>query len=379
MMSQNPETIIRRGISQSHDAIQAVHELWEQIAHEGMSVCVAFCSSKYDLNDLGKELKARFSCPVICCTTAGEIGPNGYDEWSLTGLTITSPHLQVYSRLIENVSEFSSEKLNSLAVDLNSQLVSAKSRMPAAKAFGLLLIDGLSVAEEPVISTLYSLFRDLPIVGGSAGDDLKFNRTQVYIDGEFKSNCACFTVFVTTLPFEVFITQHFYPTDKKFVITAATPETRTVQTINGRPAADEYARLVGVTRDELNADVFSRFPCLLRIGGDYYVRSPQKINPDGSITFFCAIEKGLVMTIGAGKNIEENLDHVLRDVEQRNNTQVIIGCECILRRLEVLQKDLWDSTSRILARHKVIGFNTYGEQYNSVHVNHTFTGVAIGT
>ena len=31
-----------------------------------------------------------------------------------------------------------------------------------------------------------------------------------------------------------------------------------------------------------------------------------------------------------------------------------------------------------LRRQRVIGFNTYGEQYNGMHVNQTFTGVAIG-
>jgi hypothetical protein len=33
---------------------------------------------------------------------------------------------------------------------------------------------------------------------------------------------------------------------------------------------------------------------------------------------------------------------------------------------------------RIFAENKVIGFATYGEQYNAMHVNQTFTGVAIG-
>jgi hypothetical protein len=27
----------------------------------------------------------------------------------------------------------------------------------------------------------------------------------------------------------------------------------------------------------------------------------------------------------------------------------------------------------------VVGFSTYGEQYNGIHVNQTFTGVAIGS
>ena len=33
---------------------------------------------------------------------------------------------------------------------------------------------------------------------------------------------------------------------------------------------------------------------------------------------------------------------------------------------------------RFLARHRVVGFCTYGEQYNAMHVNQTLVGVAIG-
>ena len=31
-----------------------------------------------------------------------------------------------------------------------------------------------------------------------------------------------------------------------------------------------------------------------------------------------------------------------------------------------------------MAKNNVIGFATYGEQFNAMHVNQTFTGVAIG-
>jgi hypothetical protein len=34
--------------------------------------------------------------------------------------------------------------------------------------------------------------------------------------------------------------------------------------------------------------------------------------------------------------------------------------------------------SELLQANKVIGFATYGEQYNGMHVNQTFTGVALG-
>ena len=57
--------------------------------------------------------------------------------------------------------------------------------------------------------------------------------------------------------------------------------------------------------------------------------------------------------------------------------ETIIACDCILRRLEVEQVQGLREMSRILAGNNVVGFSTYGEQFNSVHVNQTFTGVAI--
>jgi hypothetical protein len=36
-----------------------------------------------------------------------------------------------------------------------------------------------------------------------------------------------------------------------------------------------------------------------------------------------------------------------------------------------------ENVGRLLATNKIIGLSTYGEQINSVHVNQTFTGVAI--
>jgi hypothetical protein len=33
----------------------------------------------------------------------------------------------------------------------------------------------------------------------------------------------------------------------------------------------------------------------------------------------------------------------------------------------------------LFQRNNTVGFSTYGEQYGGVHVNQTFTGIAIGT
>ena len=49
-----------------------------------------------------------------------------------------------------------------------------------------------------------------------------------------------------------------------------------------------------------------------------------------------------------------------------------------LRRMEIEALGLEAEASRLLRHHRVIGFNTYGEQHHGMHINQTFTGVVIG-
>ncbi len=50
----------------------------------------------------------------------------------------------------------------------------------------------------------------------------------------------------------------------------------------------------------------------------------------------------------------------------------------MLRLLEIEQKGIKAKIGQIMTDNNVIGFSTYGEQFNAMHVNQTFTGVAIG-
>ena len=183
----------------------------------------------------------------------------------------------------------------------------------------------------------------------------------------------------TACPIKVFRFDHFKPTDRKMVVTAADPQRRLVTEINAEPAAPEYARLVGLDAHQLTPMIFANYPVLVRLGGEYHVRAIQKVEDDGSLRFYCAIDEGVVLTVADSQDIAVHLDRALGNItSQLGDTQVILGFDCILRRLEVEQKQQLRKVSEILSRHKVLGFSTYGEQFRSMHVNQTFTGVAIG-
>lgn len=79
---------------------------------------------------------------------------------------------------------------------------------------------------------------------------------------------------------------------------------------------------------------------------------------------------------------ESLLDSVRSQIEAAERVVgpplVTIGCDCFLRRLEAELTGEVEAVSEFLRHHKVIGFNTYGEQFDGMHINQTFTGVVIG-
>ena len=118
---------------------------------------------------------------------------------------------------------------------------------------------------------------------------------------------------------------------------------------------------------------------MLRIGGEWYVRSVQRRNDDNSLNMFSAIEEGLVLTIGKGVDIVKSfIDQLtLLDNEMPRNRFFIL-CDCILRKLELSESQMINDINSFLGGVNAIGFSTYGEQFNSIHVNQTLTGVVIG-
>jgi len=370
---------IKKGFSQIKNEEDAVKDIFDQINQQEASAVVLFCSSKYDLARLGKAIKSTFDHPVIGCTTSGEISPEGYAEKSITGFSLASERLKVDTHVITSLTDGGAAQIPEMAKKVKAHLAEVRGEWSGAEAFGLLLIDGLSVMEEHIVTGIYNQLNSIPLIGGSAGDDLSFQKTYIYHNSEFITNAAVYNLFITTLPFKTFKLQHFVPTDKKFVVTEANPTRRTIGEIDGEQAAKRYAQLVGCRVDELDPVIFSKHPVMLKIGGEYFVRSIQKVNTDGSITFFCAIDEGIVLTLGECGDLVANLEDSLGSISQElQNPEIIIGCECILRRLEVIEKNLVMEVDELMKKHNVIGFHSYGEQYDSIHVNQTFTGVAIG-
>jgi len=371
-MKDRTKLQIQRGSSAAMDERSGVLELREQIHLDNPQVVLFFCSCAYDLDRLARELRAAFPEPIIGCTTAGQLDGSGFAKGGITAVALAGD-------ISAHPYSISLDSMESDVDRIASAYAEAKAEHPLWRGFGLLLVDGLALMEERLISEIYQKLPQLPIVGGSAGDDLKFQRTHVFARGEFRSRTAVFTLFQTTAPFTTFKFEHFKPSGGMLVITESDPDRRVIREINGEPAAEAYATMAGTTVAQLNARVFSRHPFVLELGGERFIRSIQQANPDKSLTLYCAIEDGVVLRLGQAVDPVEVAKGAFQHVRDTvGELALVIGCDCILRRLEFESDGRLGEMAQIMMDNKVFGFSTYGEQFNGIHVNQTFTGIAIG-
>lgn len=372
---------IRRAYSIAGDARAAVRELATGLRQPRTSLVGFFCSPSYELDRLAAEVAERFrGADVIGCTTAGEITPVGYMDGSIGGFSLSTECCCAVTELIPNISELQV----SHGADVYDRLAEALARrghtVDPADTFCLMLIDGLCGNEETVLASLQRRLGAVPMLGGSAGDGLSFGRTHVYHDGRFHRDAALVTLFkLKGRGFRTFKHQHFTSTETRMVVTGADTARRVVTEINAEPAGVEYARIIGLSYQELTPMIFAEFPVMVRVGGDYYVRSIQRVNKDASLSFYCAIDEGVVLTLAQREDLVKKLADRFTELRREiGRPQLVIGFDCVLRSLEAEARQQRQAVSRLLSENNVIGFGTYGEQFAGMHLNHTFTGVAIG-
>jgi hypothetical protein len=317
---------------------------------------------------------------VSGCSTAGEIGPMGMMQGGIVFIAFPETGFRVMSEIITEVDKAGVERATEIARKLRIQMIGGASHAPTDHVFALVLVDGLSNSEEALTAALHWSLDEIELIGGSAGDGLAFQRTALIHRGRLVRRGAVLFIIESATPFRVFKTQNFEPTPIKLVVTAADTENRIVYELNAEPAAREYAASIGLQPDELGPFSFASYPLVVKVGGDYYCRSIRNMNADGSLSFFCAIDEGLVFTVARPRDMVRSTQDVLERVDAAlSGTDFVLGFDCILRRLDAESRQTRHIVDELYRRYGVAGFHTYGEQFNAMHLNQTLTGIAFAT
>ncbi|WP_319772195.1 FIST N-terminal domain-containing protein [Breoghania sp.] len=371
--------VVYRAWSKSRNPVRMLEELKQGLGPCNPALIALFVSSNLPYEDVVGPLAAAYpQSQLVGCTTAGSLTATSYEGDGAVAVAFDHSAFSFQICPLTHLNAFSmaesGEAIETAYFSLLQELTPDQKNF-----FAMLLVDGLSRREEEIAASTYAALDAVPIFGASAGDNLNFDTTQIFLNGRVLEDTALVVLGASSRPVEVFKLEHFSPTEDRVVVTSADPQRRVVWSINAEPAADEYARLIGADVGALTPEIFAANPLLVRVGGDYHVRAIQKVTPDGALHFFCAIDEGIVLTLAHPQDMRDNLSqHMGRLSERIGGIELALCFDCILRRLEAERLGITGDLLQIFDHFRMIGFNTYGEQYRFLHLSQTLTGLAIG-
>lgn len=358
-------------------SLELISSLSDQVNGNDVDLIIVHYSIAFNTDILFNYLTKSFpKAKIIGCSSAGEFNKNGYQTQSAVLIAMLKSDFVSSVRLINDLDTLDFDKAYNITADLRQELIT-NAPFDIKQQMAISFLDGLTMNEEQFLYTFSPVFGNTPHFGGSAGDDLQLENTFVVYNGKVFSNAAVIALIATKRSFTVFSDDHIQVPVSRLVVTEADPTTRTVYELNGEPAAQYYAKLFSKKLHELTPEVFSKFPLAVLMGDKYYIRSIQKVDIESnSITFYCAVDLGMILTAVQLGDCAQSLNSTLNELRDTyGEPELVYGCDCFLRRLDIIQNQREEEIRATQQEFNIVGFNAYGEHINSIHMNQTFTGV----
>ncbi len=356
------------------DPTLAAAALAGEIGDGDNRLLVYFASSQYEPVTLAREMAAAFpGVTLFGCTTAGEIVTGHMLDKSIVAMALGSELVSKVNIVVaEGISSNGRSAIIAAIRSLEGAVGSKLIDLDSEKFAGLVLCDGLTGAEEAVMDEIGNA-GNLTFVGGSAGDDLQFKKTHIFVNERAYSDVAVLALLEMAAPFHAVKTQSFRGLAKVLVATKVDQLKREVLEFDGKPAAEAYADALGVSVSELPGK-FMRHPLGLVAEGEPFVRSPQAV--DGTkVRFYCQILEGMEMQVLESTDIVVDTRKAISNL---GAASALLNFHCILRTLELKDKGQCPAYAGLFNSVPTVGFSTYGEAYIG-HINQTSTILVIGS
>lgn len=362
----------------------AADELVRQLDSDPKLVTV-FASRSRDQRALNAAIRARLPAKtrLIGATTGGEIDIDGIHQDSVV-MGALSGDFEVGIGLGKNLSGDAVGAGAAAAKHACSELGVKQADLDLKKTVGVVIDDGFQFKKEELLLGALDRNQGLVLVGGGAGDTAQ-QSSEIHVDGEVVTDAVVMTLFQTDAPWAALRHHPYLPTGDTMTITKTDDAGKVVFEIDGQPAAKRYAELLDVGIDDLEfgkPEGFSQRSLALKVGREYFMRTPWKPQEDGSILFATSVQEDTtleMMRLGdMGEMAVRFFDETLPYRCPNPSATLLFhcsGCQWVA--------DSIGSTPAIADAFKrapsPVGFNAYFEIYCGFHINTTLTTLAFGS
>jgi predicted transcriptional regulator len=388
------------------DGIEIGMELNNKIKNPSLIILLTSLTKKEDIEELIKGLKTHIDVNnLIGCTTAGEFSEKGHTKHG--ALLVAFDKKCKVSISCKKVDENPKNVGITLANDIKEKL---KEKYPKIdineKFFGIVFHDWKTNHENEIIDALAEKL-SFPIIGGTAGDDLKFkNIYQIYQDNVISGHVV-FATISTKRRIEILYGHGYEPTEFYGRITKASGNV--IYELDGKPAYEVYQDMVskvsGIPKEILekykshngkNLDFTILYPLGVQdVYGNYRILFLKNIEGN-KLIFSDEVNEGtflVLMNTSPKRTVDSLYDEISKLKTFKKPMAFIIECVCrdIIKNPSMykntfVSKDFekWIGDHELMSSSPIcincIGFCSYGESIVKdimrFHNTLTFVGVA---
>jgi hypothetical protein len=381
------------GHSDDPDSQGAVEEVLEQclssLAGDLPKAGLLFAAINFDHALILQEINQVFpDLELVGCTTDGEISSLlGFQQDSLTLTLFCSDAVEIHAGVGYKTQE------NAIAAAQQAvEQATAKSLTPAKLCITVpasYTATGSTTSGENILKGLeLALGENIPILGGTAGDQFRFKKTYQFYGTQVLTDALPILVFSGDLRFSHGIGCGWQPIGQKSMVTKA--EGTVLYEIDGQSALEFYQRYLG------DRQPTAEHPLSVYEGDSdrYYMRVPNTCDLEmGSINFLGNVPQGAIVQL-----TEISRDEVVAASETSFRTalehypgtepEAVLLFSCCCRRwlLGTRAKEEYDLVKNALPKTiPVCGFYTYGEfsplqhQGSNYYHQETFVTLLLGT
>lgn len=392
-------TQIKTGRSEHSNPERAVAEVLEQVAQNQPSLVVYFAPASLDQTRIQRAFAARLgSTPFVggssmhmtipFLTMRHNIGSEGFCD-GLCAFSISSSKVAAEVAVVEDVArEDAVSAVTSTLERLAERMGVALDGPDIGRYFLLFLCDGPSGHADAILDGLFMAAPELQIIGGGTAGTFSL-ATGLARSGFVHTAAGChlrgaaLALVRSDVPFVTKMVTSYRPTETQFEVTKA--QGKIVSELNGKPAAKEYARALGVSSWKLgtsrvpNFRLFLRNPVGLVVDGQPYLRGISARSGNDLRVVVGDVAPGqLLRLMEPGDLVEETRKVITKTKSELGEVAGALLFSCAYRELEAditnSQKALFDA----LKIGPMAGLLSYGEYFKGLAVEQTLTLIAFG-
>ena len=370
------------------DTAQAVSsELVERLRDRDLRVAFVFADWQLDAETLARQVHAGLApAPVIGGTSIGVLAsrqPPGSNrsQFAAVALGLYGDWLRVGVGVARELSSAGLHRSRDAVHEALRGLRRTTDTLELERHVGITVFDGKCGHEESFCIGSAVTAPQIRFVGGAVATEMASDRRAfVWVDGHAVADAGVVVLLESELPFHAVTSAHLVPTAVRVVVTAVSAGGRVIDELDGRPAARRLHELVASLGERLDHSRPSEYSFARYVDHNPYVRSMTRVDHTG-IHLASGVEPGHVLRVMRPGDLIGTTTRDLATAATRvgGTMSAFLAFSCIGRHWEAAARGITDQLEAAYAMYPTIGSWSFGEQSGMLLVNHTLTGLAIGS